>query len=256
MLSNNDRSLQILEALLKKVDGCALSQLSTDLDIPKSAMHRLLTAMKDMGYIYQDELTQHYKLTLKIASMGLTYLSSRSITETFQPLLNDLAAQSTELVRLGLIENERIIWIAKAQGSKSGLKYDPDSGSIAYLPASACGLTYLSTVSPADFSRIVKNEGFEKAKQFGQHAPQNLAELEQMVGNAKQLGYGLISDTYELGMTAMAKVIVNPYTGVPFGTVSIAGPSVRLDPQRVKELVPALLQTAEKIGEIIHLAQR
>ncbi len=254
MLSNNDRSLQVLEALLKKVDGSALSQLSSDLDIPKSAMHRLLTSMKDMGFIYQDEVNQYYKLTLKIASMGLTYLSSRSITETFQPLLNELAAESKELVRLGIIENEKIIWIAKAQGSTSGLKYDPDSGSIAYLPASACGLAYLSNVNAADFARIVENEGFEKAKQFGSNAPQNLKELEQRVDTAKQLGYGLISDTYELGMTAMAKVILNPHTGSPFGTVSIAGPSVRLDPQRVKALAPALLKTAEKIGEIIHLA--
>lgn len=107
MLSNTDRSLLILEALLKEVDGCALSQLSVDLDIPKSAMHRILTAMKDMGYIYQDEITQHYKLTLKIASMGLSFLSSRSITETFQPYLDELAETSSELVRLGLIEDEK-----------------------------------------------------------------------------------------------------------------------------------------------------
>ncbi len=256
MLSNNDRSLQVLEALLKEVNGCALSQLSADLDIPKSAMHRLLTAMKDMGYIYQDEMTQHYKLTLKIASMGLTYLSSRSITETFQPLLNDLAEKSAELVRLGMIENENIIWIGKAQGSKSGLKYDPDSGSIAYLPASACGLAYLSSLDTESFSRIVDREGFEKSQKFGPNSPQNLEQLEQMIQAAKERGYGLICDTYELGMTAVAKIIVNPHTGKPFGTVSIAGPSVRMNAQRVEELVPELLKTADKIGEMIHLAQR
>ena len=63
MLSNNDRSLLILEALLKEVNGCALSQLAVDLDIPKSAMHRILTAMKEMGYIYQDESSQDRKST-------------------------------------------------------------------------------------------------------------------------------------------------------------------------------------------------
>ncbi|WOE32232.1 MULTISPECIES: IclR family transcriptional regulator [unclassified Acinetobacter] len=255
MLSNNDRTLTVLEALLKNVNGCALSQLSTDLDIPKSAMHRLLTSMKDMGYIYQDALSQHYKLTLKVASMGLTYLSSRSITETFQPYLNQLAEESAELVRLGMIENENIIWIAKAQGSKSGLKYDPDSGSVAYLPASSCGLTYLSALKPSDFERIVAREGFEKAQQFGPNTPKNMDELKALVQASKDRGYGLIHDTYELGMTAMAKIIVNPFTGMPFGTVSIAGPSVRLNEQRVEALAPALLETADKISQIIHLAQ-
>lgn len=256
MLSNNDRTLTVLEALLKNVNGCALSQLSTDLDIPKSAMHRLLTSMKDMGYIYQDELSQHYKLTLKIASMGLNYLSSRSITETFQPFLNQLAEESAELVRLGLIENENIIWIAKAQGSKSGLKYDPDSGSVAYLPAASCGLAYLSCLAESDFERIATREGFEKAQQFGPNSPKNMEELKALVEASKSRGYGLIKDTYELGMTAMAKIIVNPYTGTPFGTVSIAGPSVRLNEQRIEELAPALLKTADEIGQIIHLAHR
>lgn len=253
MLSNNDRSLLILEALLKEVNGCALSQLSVDLDIPKSAMHRILTAMKDMGYIYQDELTQHYKLTLKIASMGLNYLSSRSITETFQPYLNELAETSSELVRLGIIEEERIIWIGKAQGSKSGLKYDPDSGNVAYLPASACGLAYLSCLDPNDFSRIVQREGFEKAKNFGPNSPKDLTELEKMVEASKHRGYGLISDTYELGMSAMASIIFNPQTGKPFGTVSIAGPSARLTPQKIEALAPALISTAKNIAAIINL---
>lgn len=255
MLSNNDRALAVLEALLKEINGCALSQLSQDLNIPKSALHRLLTTMKEMGYIYQDEVSQYYKLTLKLSSMGLTYLSSRSITETFQPLLNELADQSAELVRLGVIENERIIWIGKAQGSKSGLKYDPDSGSIAYLPASACGLVYLSTMNDDDFKRIVDREGFEKAKNYGPNAPKNTEDLIKLVQASQERGYGLISDTYELGMTAMAKTIINPHSGEPFGTVSIAGPSFRLNQQRVQELAPALLDTAKKLGEMIHLAR-
>lgn len=253
MLSNNDRSLLILEALLKEVHGRALSDLSVELDIPKSAMHRILTAMKDMGYIYQDEVSQHYKLTLKIASMGLSYLSSRSITETFQPYLNELAETSSELVRLGLIEDEKIIWIGKAQGAKSGLKYDPDSGNVAYLPASACGLAYLSALESEDFSRLVEREGFEKAKNFGPNTPKNLAELEQMVQASRQRGYGLINDTYELGMSSMARIVLNPQTGKPFATVSIAGPSVRLNAKRIEELAPALINTANHIASIINL---
>ncbi|MHA3056292.1 IclR family transcriptional regulator [Acinetobacter sp. ANC 4633] len=253
MLSNNDRSLLILEALLKEVNGYALSQLAVDLDIPKSAMHRILTAMKEMGYIYQDESTQHYKLTLKIASMGLSYLSSRSITETFQPYLTELAETSAELVRLGLIEDEKIIWIGKAQGAKSGLKYDPDSGNVAYLPASACGLAYLSALNQDDFSRLVEREGFDKAKNFGPNTPKTLTELEKSVQASKQRGYGIISDTYELGMSAMARIIINPHTGKPFGTISIAGPSVRLNQKRIDELAPALIATADKISSIIDL---
>ena len=51
----------------------------------------------------------------------------------------------------------------------------------------------------------------------------------------------------------MAKIIINPQTGQPFGTVSIAGPSVRLSPKRIEELAPALHATSDKIASIINL---
>lgn len=37
-----------------------------------------------------------------------------------------------------------------------------------------------------------------------------------MVESSRERGYGLISDTYELGMTTMAKTIIDPYTNKPF----------------------------------------
>lgn len=124
---------------------------------------------------------------------------------------------------------------------------------MAYLPASACGLAYLSTLDQNDFARIVEREGFDKAKNFGPNSPKDLTELEQMINASRERGYGVISDTYELGMSAMAKIILNPQTGEPFGTVSIAGPSVRLSPKRIEELAPALMATSEKIASIINL---
>ncbi|BCU64219.1 hypothetical protein F941_02180 [Acinetobacter bouvetii DSM 14964 = CIP 107468] len=123
------------------------------------------------------------------------------------------------------------------------------------MPTSACGLAYLSNINADDFSRIAEREGFEKAKLLGANSPKNLGQLTQMAEASRERGYGLISDTYELGMTAMAKTIINPHTNKPFGTVSIAGPSFRLNEQRVQELASKLISTAQQLGEIIHLVQ-
>jgi DNA-binding IclR family transcriptional regulator len=50
-------------------------------------------------------------------------------------------------------------------------------------------------------------------------------------------------------MAAMARVIVDPITGEPFGTVSIAGPSVRLTEARMDQFEPLLEQTAQELSD-------
>ena len=56
-----------------------------------------------------------------------------------QPVLDRLAQETGELVRLGVIDGERQTWIAKSQGARSGLRYDPDMGRDAPLFYTASG---------------------------------------------------------------------------------------------------------------------
>ena len=48
-----------------------------------------------------------------------------------------------ELVRLSYVEDGRLIWIAKAQGSKSNLRYDPITGHDVPLHVTAMGKAWL-----------------------------------------------------------------------------------------------------------------
>ena len=56
-----------------------------------------------------------YHLSTKLVAMGFRYLSG-SGADIVQPVLDRLARETGELVRLGVIEGERQIWIAKSQG--------------------------------------------------------------------------------------------------------------------------------------------
>ncbi|MBD0416855.1 hypothetical protein ICI42_19565 [Tianweitania sp. Rool2] len=48
---------------------------------------------------------------------------------------------------------------------------------------------------------------------------------------ARERGYSSVQDSYAVGTTAMAVPIVRRATGVPIGTLSVAGPSMRLSSQ-------------------------
>ncbi len=88
--------------------------------------------------------------TTKLVALGLQYLGQSGVIDLSQPLLDRLAESCGELVRLSVIDGERLTWIAKAQGARQGLRYDPDMGSDARLSCSASGLAWMASMSDDD----------------------------------------------------------------------------------------------------------
>jgi DNA-binding IclR family transcriptional regulator len=249
MSSARDRALAIVELLAHNVQGLALSQIADQLRIPRSAAHRLLAGLKDTGYVRQDALTTHYQLTVRLAALGLTYLSAVGVADAVQPLLDELAASCQELVRLAVIEGDELIWVARSQGSRAGLRYDPDTGSRVYLPASANGLAWLAAVDDARAHELVAAQGMDRAARMGPGAPRTVRALMKEVEQIRRRGYACVVDAYEAGTSAIAAAVRTDASAEPIGTLSIAGPTVRMTPARMQQLAPQLLACARFLAQ-------
>src|SRR5207249_6729389 len=101
------------------------------------------------------------------ASLAFTFLAGSGITDFAQPLLDRLARESGELVRLAMIDGRELVWVAKAQGSPSGLRYDPDMGQVGRLSCSASGHAWLSCLSGEDVRTVVGKQGCGLRKDYG-----------------------------------------------------------------------------------------
>ncbi len=121
------RALGILELLLDQPQGLGLSELGSHLGMPKSVAHRLLALLIECGFVRQDAgrrpLRPHAEArparARYHAGTGLGTSASRSW----------IAWRRTgELVRMAVVESERMAWVGKAQGARHGLRYDPDAG--------------------------------------------------------------------------------------------------------------------------------
>ena len=248
MSSSRDRALAILELLVRHARGLPMSEIGDTLGVPRSAAHRLLADLKATGYVKQDPVTSHYLLTVRLASLGLAFLAAKGITDLAQPVLDELAEATSELARLAMAEEDRLVWIAKAQGARTGLRYDPDSGADVYLPASANGLAFLAAVSEDHTLRLLAAQGMERAASMGPGSPKSLREAMDRVEETRERGYAVVFDSYEAGTSAIAAVIQREPGTPPAGTVSIAGPSVRISRERIGELAPHVLRAASSLA--------
>jgi IclR family transcriptional regulator, acetate operon repressor len=226
--------LDILEVLADASDGLALTEIAHRVKLAKSATHRLLTSLSESGFVTQNDATQHYRLTMRLAALGFRFLGETGITEVCHPVLDRLAANSGELARMAIVEPPTMTWVAKAQGARSGLRYDPDMGREVILHATATGKAWLATLPEREAVAIVRERGFGTPSRFGPRAMHNEAELKRELAETRRRGYGIAIEEGEPGTAAIACIVrASLARDAPVvATVSVAGPTVRLTPAR------------------------
>ncbi|WP_432257329.1 IclR family transcriptional regulator [Cupriavidus sp. TMH.W2] len=242
-----ERTLGILELLARHGDGLELATIADRIGMPRSAAHRLLGDLIRCEYVRQARDKGEYVLTTKLVSMGLTYLSETGIVDIAQPLLDRLAQSTGELVRLSVIDGNRLTWVARAQGARQGLRYDPDMGEDARLSCSASGLAWMSTMSDDAALALVAQQGLGMPPAYGPNAPSSMQAMLEMVHAAHGRGFSVTQETFTPGLNAIATP-VRLDGQAPMGVISIAGPTVRFTEARMQALGPELVSGAAQLA--------
>ncbi len=242
-----ERTLAILERLANDVGGVPIAVLADELGMPRSAAHRLLAELGELGYVRQTRARGDYVLTTRLVSLGLNYLKNSGVVDLCQPVLDRLAETTGELVRLGVVDVDHITWVALSQGARRGLRYDPDMGIDAHLSCTANGFAWLSTLDEDDAIALVSRQGIGKPERYGPNAPATMSAVLKQVKQAAKQGFAIASETYAHGLAAVSAPIMAPGKGA-VGVIAISGPSARLTDKKLRSFVPDLLAAAADIA--------
>jgi IclR family acetate operon transcriptional repressor len=240
------RAMEILELLAAEPRGRTLPAIAGHLGGTEVGTKRVLDTLTRAGYVSVDMTTDAYFTTLKLGALGLRRIESVGIDQWAQPTLDRLADKTHELVRLAMLGDFRLHWIAKAQGSNSRLTLDSTSGTDAVPYATASGKAWLATLDPDEVAALLAPTGLPAQTE---NTITDLARLRQDLAVARERGYALGLEEKDLGVNAIAAPIWGAGgKRAAVGTVSVAGPAVRLDSAALTGLVPDLLAAAEELG--------
>lgn len=225
-----------------------LSAIAAALDLPKSATHRLLRELCALGWAEQHGPDGPYALTLRFGLLGHRVLRATGVPDLVQPVLDNLAAETQELVRLTVATPTGLEWFASAQGARSGLVYQPAMGGDVVLHATANGKAHLATMPDAQALRLARQGGLGHRRP----TPRSIATaaaLKAELAATRARGYGIALEEAEPGITSIAVSIRQP--GQPgIGTVSVGGPTFRIAPARHDALATALHAAATALATI------
>jgi DNA-binding IclR family transcriptional regulator len=242
-----ERCVAAIELMAGAGGPMRLSDLADALDLPKAAAHRLLRELCAQGWAAQDGAEGPYRLTLRFGLLGHRVLQASFLPELTQPILQRLAEHTQELARLTVPSGGGLVWLGSAQGAPPGLLYQPAMSGRLVIHATANGKAYLAQFDDAAALALARAGGLGALRPTARtlaDATGLLAELAEV----RRRGYGLAEQEAEIGVTALAMAI-RTAAGV-VGTVSVAGPTLRLPPARYAALALALGEAASALAAI------
>lgn len=110
------RGLAVMRCFADEKQPMTIAQASRLTNLSRPAVKRCLHTMERLGYVLRDGV--HYQLRPKVLSLGYAYLSSSTLASRAQPILDAIRDELHESCSLGVIEEDEVTYIARAEVSR------------------------------------------------------------------------------------------------------------------------------------------
>jgi DNA-binding IclR family transcriptional regulator len=237
-----DRAVAILSALSAKRDYLGVTELSNELGLHKSTVHRLLVSLQHGGLVERDPRTRKYRLGVKLVELGYAVLNSRGLPQVALPYLRYLADTLEEITYLAIRDNDRVLNVLQVPGphlvqSIGWLGSGP-------LHATSTGKVFLAYMS-ADQQQSYLDRGLSRRTDTTvTDAAQLAAELQQV----RERGYATAWGEEEQDVNAVAVPLEKAGEGV-VAAIGVVGPSYRFTREKALEAPEIMASIAREVGK-------
>jgi DNA-binding IclR family transcriptional regulator len=247
-LQTVDRAVSVLHLLSASgPGGMRLVDVQGKLRLSKPTAHRLLMSLVSHGFVDQDETTKRYRLGARLAVLAWSVPQRRpDIGRLSSPAAQRLAQQSGDTVFLMACDGLETVCVGRETGSFPIKALTIEVGTRRPLGVGAGGLAVLGAMSPDDARRAIDTI-VSKLRDYPLTSPEVIL---RSADQARRLGYSVSDGQVATGVRAIA-VAVRDVRGVPVGSIGIAAIRSRMMPDRIKELVPWMIEERADIERLL-----
>lgn len=244
VVASVDRCIDILEYVSNQSNPVNVKEISENLHIPIASCFRIIKNLSDRGYIEKSSSSDRYYLGMKIMELAEKKERTLNIRSIALPYMNSLAMSVNQVVQLGRLENNGVIYIEQALPISPinviGALYTPLSVNVsasgkvlcAYLPIYEQALYIEKSV----FSQLTENSIMNKME-FKKHLMQ-----------VKEQGYARDNEEYSIGIGCLAVPIFN-YSGKCVASLGVTGNNSEYEEeQHLNFILSKLKETASNIS--------
>lgn len=243
MVKSVSRALDIIGLVSIKKGGLGVTEIAKQIDINKSSVYRILSTLVQYGYIEQDEVTGRYKLGYKFLEISSKLLESIDLRAEAKPYLQELENETSEVIHLVVYDQGEVVYIEKLDGSQT-LRMHSKVGKRAPMHCTSVGKAILAHLPASVALDILERKGMPM------HTDKTITNKERFIrelAEVKRNGFALDLEENEYGITCIAAPIFD-HLGKVIAAVSISGPTIRMNDERLKKLQHRILQVGSQIS--------
>jgi DNA-binding IclR family transcriptional regulator len=246
-----DRVVRVLLAFSAAGPELGISDLSRQVGLGKSVVHRIVTGLARLGFVSQDPTTSRYRLGPGAIQLGLSALEQYDLASVARPVMENLRAGSQETVTLTIKVGDHRTYLSQLESPRD-IRMRVEIGRSFPLYAGASGRAILASLPEAERNRYLDTTPLVSLTAGTIHSREKLERDLETVGSQ---GYASSAGERDPLAAAVAAPLKDA-TGALIGAISICGPVPRFTPERV-EAYGRLVQdaTAELSAQLAHNRQ-
>lgn len=234
--------LSILE-YIRNAQGCGVTEISREMDIPKSTVHDYTVTLEQLGFVHND--SGKYRLSLKFLDYGGDARKETDIYLAAWREVQKLALETGEHANLMIEEFGRGRYLYIAEGEESAT-LDTYTGMQVPLHVSAMGKSILANLPQSRIEEIIDQSGLEKRTE------NTIIDEDALVEELEDIsskGYATDNEERTMGVRCVSAPVIGR-SGEVYGSVGVSGPTNRLTGDTFNEELPTLVQKTANIIEL------
>lgn len=233
MIQSISRALDLLELLKRPQRTFSIAQLSSDIGLPPSTVHRLLQTLCEKGFVYRDEQTHLYQLGPALISLGTAAAQGQDLRQLATPVLQRLAQQALEDAFLIIPSGYRGLVLCQVDGPNN-LRVTEKFG---YEIDLHCGAIRKALLAGQPQSYWAEYIAHQAVSTTCPHPLENPSQLLEELKEIRREGVAITVGDYTDGAVGIGAPVFGP-DGPAVASLGIVCPAARVEnPERLKDLV-------------------
>jgi DNA-binding IclR family transcriptional regulator len=235
-----DRALTILE-VLARIGEAGVTEIAGELGVHKSTAFRLVTTLEAHRLVEQTADRGKYRLGVGLLRLAGATTARLDLVQEARPVCRQLAADTGETVNIAVLSESSALYLDQVAGS-SALQPHNWVGQHIPLHATSNGKVLLSGLDEPGLDEMLG-----ALSRYTSLTITRKSLLREELARVRSQGYAVAVDELEVGLTAAAAPIRNAHGDV-IASMSVSGPTFRLPPERVEEVLPLLVSAALEVS--------
>jgi len=237
-----ERAMQILAAFEGEHEDRGVSEIAQATGLHKATTHRIMMTLLNSGFLERAADGERFRLGIRVVELGLGALRGLDLRRAAFPYMQQLVERFDETCDLGVFDRGMVLDLEVVH-SRHSLTIAARVGRRLPAYCTASGRVFLAFL-PAEVVEPVLNGPLIPCTE---KTTTSLARLRDELETTRQRGYAIDDEEFEAGIRAVSAPI-RDMDGNVIATLSVPGPVARMPPERMEEIVDALLEACAAIS--------